>query len=173
MIFRCTCRQKPRQFTQQLMKTDAEMHNWELDWAWGILQKKGERIVGTRRTPQENLQIKTAWAQRGSQRLNYQPTSPGWTDLGPLYVCNNCATWSSCGLLTVEIGAVLDFVACPWDPLPLTGLPPLASIGKMPSLTTTWYGKADWYPPQEASPFLKKIGWGWSGRWECKDWERM
>jgi hypothetical protein len=38
-----------KDFTQQLMETDAETHSQILDRALGILQKRGGRIIAARR----------------------------------------------------------------------------------------------------------------------------
>ena len=57
-------------------------------------------MVGAReaKTPQENPQNQLTWAHRGPQRLNPQPGSLRETDLGPLYICDSCVAWASCGL---------------------------------------------------------------------------
>lgn len=48
------------------------------------------------RAPQENPPNQLNWTHGSSQRLNWQPRSLHETDRGPLHICCNCVTWSSC-----------------------------------------------------------------------------
>ena len=96
-------------------------------------------------------------ACRNPQRLNHQLDSPHGTDVGPLHICNSCVVWSSCETPNSKSRGCLWLCCLPLRCFPLTGLPHLASIEDVPSLTAIWYAKSGWYP-WEASPFLKRKG---------------
>jgi hypothetical protein len=69
-------------------------------------------------TPQEDKQHQLTWILGGSDRLNHQAKSIHRLDLGPLYICNICVIWSSCGSATTGVGDIPKAVACLRNMLP-------------------------------------------------------
>ena len=60
------------------------------------------------------------------------------------------------GPLTTGAGAISDSVGLRSDPLPLDGLPHLASVGEVaPGITATWNANGGWYPLED---FLRRQG---------------
>ena len=103
---------------------------------WGIEWSKLERSG----TPEEDLQSLLTWAHVGPQRLGHQLGSMQKLDLDLLHICSKYAAWSSSGSPNLEQQIqVFPGVFClTLDPIPLTGLPCLASVGEdVPSPAVT------------------------------------
>lgn len=74
---------------------------------------------------------------KGFQRLKHQPKSIHWPDIHPSLICSRCAARSSCWFPNNWNGGHLYFCCLPLDPVPLTVLPHLASVGEdVPSPVT-------------------------------------
>lgn len=58
-------------------------HSQTFGRAWRILQKRGRRIIGTKKMKQKP-QSQLNWVYTGSQKLNWQPWSLHGNNLGPL-----------------------------------------------------------------------------------------
>lgn len=70
------------------------------------------------------------WTLEGFQRLNHQPKIDPGPDLALLHICSRCAGWSLCWFPNNWNGGYPWISCLPIDPVPLTGLPCLASVGK-------------------------------------------
>lgn len=125
-----------------------------------------------------------------AQSRSQQPKQNSGSLLGPLYVCFGCLTWSSYGLLTVELWCASDSFLCLWDLFPSSGLPCPVFLRKyVSSIIITFYAMFGQYPsmaylselfwrkPEEEWAGGKETQWGTGrterkGNLECNTWEK-
>ena len=106
-----------------------ENHSQALDGARGVCGRVGGKIEehGGDKDSTRRLKESTNLDPGSSQRLNQQPKNNHGLDLGSPHIRSRCAAWSSCGLPNNW-----SYPDCclPVDPVPLTRLPCLASVGE-------------------------------------------